>query len=178
MDPRPIAREDLHAILAEADVKWKACVLLSLNLALYPGELAQVRKDELNLEQGTFVSRRSKTGVARVGVLWRRTVDAINDYLQAEPHHLDTLLKNKDGNGYNANHITRHWRRIATAAGCEGVQFAQLRDGTLSAAADATMDEVRMLAGHSVGGVTDAYLRRRPQLVADACAAVEAHYFG
>ena len=35
-----------------------------------------------------------------------------------------------------------------------------------------------MLGGHRVSGVSDYYLKRNPQMVADACAAIDEAYFG
>lgn len=48
-----------------------------LNLAMYPGEISALRRDEANLETGEVITRRPKTGVVRVGILWPETIAAL-----------------------------------------------------------------------------------------------------
>ena len=179
-DMAPIGRDELAKILAVAPTKWKAGILLALNLALYPSELAAIRKDELDLDAGTFASRCRKTGIVRVGVLWQRTIDAVRAHLAAEPHpHAETLFVNKLGLPYNGQHVSRNWRKIVERAGLTGVEFAQLRDGAYTAAVEAgvSFDACKLLAGHATG-IADAYASRRPGMVGDACRAIERAYFG
>lgn len=176
-DPRPISRSALERVLAVASLKWQMAITLALNACLYPSELAAVQRSELDLERGTFVSRRSKTGVPRVAVLWPRTIELIRSYVELHPTEHDVLLLNRVGKPYDGNHVGRQWRGIVEKAGLNGIEFASIRDGSYSAACEgATLDEVRVLAGHSAQ-ISDHYLKRAPQLVANACRAVERHYF-
>jgi len=179
-DPSPISRGDLAAILNVASPKWRAAILLSLNAALYPSELADVKKNEVDLDRRILVMRRRKTGSVRIAVLWERTVAAIREYQQANPHEAESLFVNKDGRPYNANHVSRNWRRLRKKAGVDdSVEFAALRDAAYSSAIEggADVDHARLLAGHRLPGVTDAYIKRNPTMVADACAAIEAAHF-
>ena len=59
------------------------------------------------------------------------------------------------------------------------VGFAHLRDGAYTSAVEAGADLTRakLLAGHRVG-ISDAYVKPDPLMVAGACLAIERHYFG
>ena len=52
----------------------------TVNPALYPGEVVAVKREHVDLEARTLVMDRGKTGVLRVAVVWRRTVQAIRNY--------------------------------------------------------------------------------------------------
>jgi len=184
-DPHPISREHFHKILEVANAKFKAILLLSLNAALYPSEVASVLKEHVDLEKRTYKARRSKTGIARCAVLWPRTVDAIREYQRLFPHANRHLFVNRAYNKYQPHKLAQVFRRLRREAKVPSeVEFAHIRDGAASAADtgatvkgfDARQEEV--LLGHRAAGVKDAYALRHPELVRDACAAVEAHYFG
>jgi integrase len=179
-DPHPISREHFDALLAVSDAKWRAVFLLSLNAALYPSEVAAVLKPEIDLDNGTFVTDRNKTGVTRIAVLWQRTVDAIRGYQAERPHDSPYLFVSQTGAQYNSNHVGRNFRRRRETAGLpESVEFAHIRDGAYTAAIEAGADltHAKLLAGHSVG-ISDSYLRRNPTMVADCCMAIERQFFG
>lgn len=178
--PEPISPKDMQALLNVCDEKWRAVFLLALNCALLPSEVAAVRKDEIKLEAGTFVSERSKTGQVRIGVLWVRTVQAIRDYLKASPHDSEFLFVSMTGAAYNENHMGRNFRRRRALAGLpDTVTFENFRDSAQTAAIEggASSDKIKLLAGHAIGGMSDDYIRRNPRMVAEACAAIERHYF-
>ncbi len=179
-DPRPIRREDFRKLLEKSDAKWRAVLLLSLNAALYPSEVAAVRKSDIDLSAATLRMRRGKTGVPRVACLWPRTVEAIQAYLQDAPHESEYLFVNANGVAYNANHIGRNFRRRRKEAGVpDDVTLDQLRDGSYTAAVESGCDltAAKALAGHRAG-IADHYLLRRPTLVKAACEAIEEAYFG
>lgn len=179
-DPHPMSRNDLHALLDAASVKMRTAILLALNVAAYPSEVVGIKKAELDLKAKSYVGRRHKTGITRIAVLWDRTVAAVREYMQAEPHDGDALFLNAVGAGLTARSLTQQFRDLRERAGLgRDVRFDGIRDGAYTAAIDggATIDEARMLAGHKVG-IADHYLLRKPSLVAAACAAIEAHYFG
>ncbi len=180
-NPRPITPEDFATILEVAPVKFRAMLLTALNLALYPSEVAAVKKTEIDLNKRTFVGSRNKTGVVRVGVLWKRTVRAIRDYLTAEAHDSEFVFVSAIGEAYSRDHVGRNFRKLRTKAGVgEDVSFDMIRDGAYSAAIEggADVNDARLLAGHRLAGVSDAYVRRNPRMVARACAAIERAYFG
>jgi integrase len=179
-NPCPIRPEDFHKLLDVSPPKWRAILLLSLNAALYPSEVAAVKKSNIDLTARTMTMRRGKTGVARIACLWDRTVQAIREYQKAEPHQSEFVFVNMNGVPYDANHVTRNYRRRREAAELPvGVTFDQIRDGSYTSAVESGCDltEAKALAGHRTG-IADHYLLRRPTLVRNACAAIERAYFG
>lgn len=181
LDPRPISPEVFAKLLGTATIKFKAIMLTALNMCMYPSEVAALRRDEIDFKRKSYVGRRSKTGVVRVGLLWDRTIAVINEYLQEEPHDAANLFVSATGKAYSANHIGRNFRRIRAAAGVgDDVVFSMIRDASFSSAVEggADLDHIRLLAGHRLPGVTDAYVRRNPRMVSDAVAAIESAYFG
>jgi len=179
--PNPISRGDFEKLLAVCSPMWQAVFLLSLNCAFYPSEVAAVKREHIDSETQTLVMDRGKTGVPRVAVLWRRTVDAIRKYQASAPHHSPHLFVSRSGAPFNANHMGRNFRRRRAAAGLpSSVTFDSIRDGAYTAASrgGAIIDQARMLGGHRVSGVSDYYLKRNPKMVQQACAAIEKAYFG
>lgn len=179
--PRPITRAEFHRLLEVSSPKWRTVLMLSLNCAFYPGEVAEVQRLHVDLDTKTLVMDRGKTGVPRIAVLWDRTVEAIREYFQAVPHHSPYLFVSGTGMPYNGNHIGRNFRRRRSDAElAESVTFESIRDGSYTAAVEggANVDQAKMLAGHRVTGVSDYYLKRNPRMVAEACAAIEKAYFG
>ena len=110
---------------------------------------------------------RGKTGVPRVAVLWRRTVEAIKAYQAEARHESSYLFVGRTGQPYDGNHVGRNFRRIRSEAGVpDDVEFAHIRDGAYSAAFNADGVEekhAKVLAGHR-SGMSDAYVKRNPPL--------------
>jgi integrase len=183
MKPKPIKRNHFHALLdaVEREPKWKAIFLLALNAAMYPSEVAAVKKVDIDFAEGTLSAERGKTGVPRVAVLWKRTIDAIVAYQAAEPHESEYLFVSRTGVRFSDNHVSRNFCRRRDSAGLpRSVQFAHIRDGAYSAAYNAQgvgEKEAKVLAGHR-SGMTDHYVTRSPSVVTAACAAIEHYYFG
>ena len=183
VDPQPIAPEIFRVLLDQTEAKplWKAVLLLSLNAALYPSEVAAVDKSDIDMEAATLVMDRGKTGVPRVAVLWPRTVEAIRDYQHGREHKSEALFVSRTGRRYDADRVARNIRKFRRAAHLpETVTFNQIRDGALTAAfqADGVEEKhAKVLAGHRCG-ISDHYVKRNPGIVATACTAIEKHYFG
>ena len=71
------------------------------------------------------------------------------------------------------------FNKYRDAAGIDkAVTFSWIRDAAYSIAMQAsTFDKAELLAGHRLPGTADAYLRRNPQLVAEACRAIRAEFY-
>jgi len=179
-NPQPISPEHFAALLDGADAKWSAVYLCALNFCMYPGEVAALKRSEIDLDAKTLVTDRSKTGQTRIAVIWDRTVAAIRKYQAERPHESEYLFVSQTGDAYTANHVGRNFRRQREAAGLpETVEFAHIRDGSYTSAIErgADLTHAKLLAGYAVG-ISDAYVRRNPRMVEDARAAIEAAYFG
>jgi integrase len=175
VQPNPISPNDFRKLLDAADVKWRAVLLLTLNCCLYPSEVSHVKKADLDLTAGTYSATRAKTGIARVGVLWKRTIKAIKAYQAEEPHHSPFVFVSREGAPWTAQGFNYAFGTLRTRAGVN-VQFASIRDAAFTEAIKAGLDQGRWLAGHR-GGQADAYVRRSPELVREACKAIESAFF-
>ncbi|HEV2294070.1 MAG TPA: tyrosine-type recombinase/integrase [Tepidisphaeraceae bacterium] len=178
LDPRPIAVDDFWKIYAAAekaeDKTFAAMLLLALNAALYPGEVAAVKWEELDLRAGTFATRRSKTGVSRVACLWAETVRALKDLPRRGDYVFNTKVRS-----YTVFSALDSWRKYRTAAKLgDEIVFSMIRDAAFTIACRAsTLDQARVLAGHRLPGASDHYIRRAPQFVVDACRAIRAEFY-
>ena len=183
VNPKPIKPEHYRKLLeaVENEPKWKAMLLLALNAAMYPSEVAAVKKSDIDLDEGTLSAERGKTGVPRLAMLWKRTIVTIREYQAAEPHQSEYLFVSQTGLPFSDNHVSRNFCRRRDEAGlAKSLQFAHIRDGAYSAAFNAPgvgEKEAKVLAGHRTG-MTDHYVTRSPSVVAAACTAIERHYFG
>ena len=178
LDPTPISPADFWAIHAEAvkagDGCFAALMLMALNGALYGGEVAAIRWNEINLETGGFVSRRSKTGVSRIAMLWPETVKAIKPL----PRERDEVFCTKV-RSYTVFSVGDKFEKYRDAANVDkSVTFSWIRDAAYTTALQSTsFDKAELLAGHRLPGTADAYLRRNPQLVAPACEAIRTAFY-
>ncbi len=180
VNPQPITPQHFRALVEVAKPKWQALYLLALNAALYPSEVAAVQSSHINLDEKTLVMDRDKTGVPRVAVLWERTIVALREHLSTRKRCSPYLFVATTGNPYDGNHVTRHFRRHRSEAQIpDSVEFAHIRDGAYTAAVEAGVDAMQasLLAGHRTG-IKDAYVKRGPKMVTQACEAIERAYFG
>ncbi len=172
LDPHPITPNDFWKIHAAAenagDKVFAALMLFAVNAALYSSEVGAVRWDDIDLERGEFSTRRSKTRVPRVSVLWPETVKA----LKALSRDRETIF-NTSVQAYNRFSVHRDWTNYRKAAKVkDGVTFAMIRDAAFTTACRVSLDQARVLAGHRLPGAVDHYVLRAPQFVADACKAI------
>ncbi|MGA2751466.1 MAG: tyrosine-type recombinase/integrase [Tepidisphaeraceae bacterium] len=175
LDPHPISRDHYHKLLNAADPQMQAMLLLALNACLYAKETCDLRWSDLDLKTGVLLADRGKTGVCRVAILWGRTLKA----LQALPQRLESPFVSIQGSPHNANTLTKAFRRLRVQAGVpQDVTFGNIRDGGYTTAVQAGVQfhTVQMLAGHR-NGMSDHYVKRSAFQVADACKAIERHYF-
>lgn len=173
LDPTPISPADFWAIYAQAkkagDDAFAAMLQTALNGALYSGEVAAVRWDEIDFATGGFVSRRSKTGVSRIAMLWPSTLAA----LKPLPHDRDEVFCTKI-RSYTVHSVGDKFETYRDDAGVDkAITFSWIRDAAYSIAMQAgDFAKAEMLSGHRLPGTSDNYLRRNPQLVAVACQAI------
>jgi len=181
-DPHPISRQDFSKLLAasKGDKMFYAVLLLSLNCGFYATDIQDLERTHLR-SNGTLVMRRTKTKILRVSCLWDRTTRAIEAYLEEKPHNSPTLFLSNIGTPLRAEKIRKRFATKRKAAGVPShVKFADIRDAaqTIPIEAGISEQEVRYLMGHRAGQSTDNYLKRKPDLVANACKAIEEYYFG
>ena len=180
LDPQPITPEHFGKLLDVADSMWEAFLLIALNAAMYPSEVAAIRKNEIDLDAATLVMTRAKTRTPRIAVLWSRTIRAIQAYQRQHPHESQHLFVSGNGSPYEAQNVSRRFATLRRKAKLpDSIKFNQIRDGAYTAAIEGGADALRaqLLAGHRTG-IKDHYVKRNPTMVADCCLAIEQHYFG
>lgn len=175
-DPQPVSREDFHGLYNAANEQMKAILLVALNCCMYGGEAAALEWRDIDLAKRTVSTDRAKTRVVRIAVLWERTVTALN----ALPRRTEAVFIT-DGTKMQHNYQTvyKAFKAIRTATKLHHVQLAHIRDGAYTSACEADnvqAHHAEMLAGHGTGA-KDRYVKRRPKMVAEACAAIERAYF-
>jgi integrase len=175
--PTPISRDHFAKLIDVADDLQRAALLLSMNACLYVSEVLAVDWDELDLNAGTFVTRRGKTSVIRAAVLWPRTVKALKA-LKVTP---GAVFKSARGDRYHPNSFRKVFGKLRTAAKVPAlIEYNHIRDGayTAACASGAEFSLCQIVAGHRLPGESDHYVARNPKMVAPVCEAIERAYFG
>jgi integrase len=114
--------------------------------------------------------------------LWDRTVAAIEAMLQERKVESEYLFLNSFNRPTKEATIRKWWtrqREITQIA--KSVKFEHIRDATQTIPLDddpRSLVETHLIMGHSVKGMANNYLERRPTMVRRACAAIEAYFFG
>ena len=190
-DPEPISKEDYLQILnTTTDKTYKAVMLTALNCGMKETEVADIRikprhkrkNIDINLKEKTLSKPRTKTGIIGVAVLWDRTIKAIEEMIAENKNDTDFLFLNNAGNPIKPRNIQKWWRRERKRAGVsDNVKFEHIRDASQTVPIDhdpTLLFETRLLMGHSIVGVTNNYLHRRPNMVKRTCEIIHNHYFG
>ena len=174
LDPKPVAVRDWRKLLRAATGDDRAMLLLMLNCGMYLAEAVALRWTDV--KDDVLIAHRAKTDrVVRVATLWPATRAA----LAAVPRRGDYVFVAAHGGALGVKGAEKRWRALRKSAGVTGVTSSQIRDGAATAAAEAGVEPmvINLLLGHR-SGINDHYVKRRPQMVAPACAAVEKAYFG
>lgn len=174
-NPCPIDPVHFAAILAVCDAQQRAIFLLMLNGCMYPGEVVDLLWQDFDLRKGVMVNERNKTGVVRVCTLWNETIQALSSL----PRRGDVVFHSKTGGQHTYDSFESEWRDLREIAHIpSSVQLSHIRDGSYTAAVDADdvkFEHAEILAGHQTG-MADRYVKRRPKMVAGACAAIYRAY--
>lgn len=179
LDPRPIAVDDFWSIYKAArkagDKPFVAMLLLGLNCAMYSSEVALLKWSDLDLKRGTLATRRNKTNVPRIAVLWPETLQALE---ALTPHEsISRVFYTLSGGPVYRQLINRGWLAYRGAAGvADDVVFSQLRDAAFTVAAQHDIDQARLLNGHKLAGAADNYVLRQPRAVAEVCEAIRGEF--
>lgn len=191
-EARPVTRDELHAILALADARQTAIIMLGINAGFDPVDIQRLPLDAVDLKACVLHFDRTKADAEkptpRIATLWPRTVKALRKYLKDCPHEAAngrgermffataTGKTIREGRTWISRAI---WRPLRLAAGQpEECKFKGLRKAAYTEASQVSPRQADILLGHRLPGVTDNYLRRNAQTIAPACRAIEKHYFG
>lgn len=179
-NPHPISPEHFHQLLNTAvDPRMKACLLVMLNLCMYPSEALALDWREINLKTGAVQTHRSKSTIIRIGILWPRTIEAIRALVPRRKDDVAPIFISREGSRWNVKTVSSQFRDLRKAAGVPyAVKSEDCRDGAYTTAIEwgADLTLAKLLGGHGTG-ISDHYAKRRPKMVAEVCAAIEREYF-
>lgn len=171
---RVVTRREVRKLLRKVrdDPKWKAVILLMLNTAMNPAEIARLKWSEINFKTGRLSRRRMKTGIRQEAYLWKRTRRALKAFVSAS----DLVFTRKNGKtlvgsepvmeGAVIKRVSR-WNKIigpfadiAKAAGLDGVTPYTLRRSIRTLAAHCPDDNAaKRMMGQRLAGRDQTYLK-------------------
>jgi integrase len=186
---QPATLPELTAIVAAMPEKYRTAVMLSAWCALRFGELAELRRKDVDLDAGVLRIRRAVTSRGQVIIGTPKSDAGIRD-VHIPPHLLDMLrdhlaehgARGQDGLVFPAADGTSHlaastlykpFSRARKAAGRPDLRWHDLRHtgAVLAAATGATLAELMARLGHSSPGAAMKYqhaARDRDRAIADA----------
>jgi len=151
---------ELRQMVDAADQPLKAFILLGLNCAFGPADLARIPRKAIDLEGGWIVYARPKTGLDRRIPLWGETVAVVQEVWSNQPatpsdyDHLAFVTSRGNpwaSEGGKSSRITEQFRRLLRSLELyrPGVGFYSLRH-VFRTVADETLDfpAVNLVMGH------------------------------
>jgi len=168
---RMFSAEEIHRLLAEADVQMRCLVLLGVQGGFGNMDLATLKLSALDLEGGWVNHPRPKTGVARRCPLMPETIDALRKWLEVRPDpkeegcenlvFLSTAggpLRRIHSNGRETDALSSRFRRLRNKVGVsrEGFYtFRRVAETVLGESADQVA--VDYIMGHVTPGMGTVY---------------------
>lgn len=160
--------EQVYELAALVGERWSAMVLLAAFTTLRPEELAELRRQDIDLGSATVRVRLAApeltTGRRVVGDTksdaGKRLVTIPAAILPEVKHHLDTFAEKganglvfvgPEGGAFRRSSFGRIWRKARDTAGLPGFRFYDLRHtgNTLAAATGASLKELMARMGHA-----------------------------
>jgi integrase len=191
---KPASIAELDAIAAAMPRKYKALVLLAGWAALRFGELAELRRGDIDIERGVVHVRRAVT--TREGSVWigepksdagkrdvylpPHIIPALTEHLEkyVSPGTESLLFPAASGERHlAASTLYKPYKRARKAAGRPDLRFHDLRHtgSVLAAATGASLAELMQRLGHSTVGASLRYqhaAQGRDQAIARALSAL------
>ncbi|MEA2708129.1 MAG: hypothetical protein QOF78_730 [Phycisphaerales bacterium] len=84
---RIVTGEEIDKLLKLSQPNMKAIILLGINCGLGPADIGRLRWRNIDLATGKLNYPRHKTGNDRIGYLWKRTREALNNLLKPKHGH-------------------------------------------------------------------------------------------
>lgn len=178
-DPILITKGQLRKLLSSVNTKWKAMIYWGLNTCSYPIDVRLLKIKDINWKDGTIAYRRKKTKVPKCGVLWKDTIQSIEDYMKERKGDSEYLFLSNFKTHYSEGGFGDYVRRYIRPKVGWNFQFCHIRDSARYAAekGGVSLTHIHIAMGHRIKGQDDSYLLRHPELVEDVSEAIYDYYF-
>ncbi len=164
---KPASLSEMQELVEAMPERYRAMVLLAAWTALRFGELTELRRNDIDLKEGTIAVRRAVARTENGFLVGPPKSDAGIRDVHIPPHLLPVLSDHMDrhlesgktallfpavaGGHLQPSTFNRHWYRARTAAGRPDLRFHDLRHtgAVLAAGTGATLAELMARLGHS-----------------------------
>ncbi len=185
--PDIIEVEDFQALYASAtNLRWKCILALGINAGYTFSEIAELKKQEIDIERGEIKQIRPKVAgqeIWRFAKLHPLTIALMKEYNAANnaDNKTDFFFLNKDGSVLNPQTLRDLFFALRKKAKVpSNIKFKYLRKcgSTVAFEQGCSSEQVDLFLGHSSKlGVNAHYLRNGVKLVTPVCDAVTKLYF-
>lgn len=153
---------------------------LGFSLGVYTAQrLGDVLRLPWSKFDGDWINgvRQGKTGV----ILDVPVLTPLRSSLFAAPRRGTLILTTEEGRSYKQDHFQHRFRRVADEAGCQGLQFRDLRRTAVVRMGEAGLDatQIAQITGHTYDHtlkILETYLPRKRELAAKAAMEMERYY--
>ena len=178
LDPECVSKEDFSLLYRNANIKWKAILLMSLNTMSYAKDISDMEISHINKSRKTLKMVREKEGSLKVGFLWDETIKALEEYEKIRKKAGQWLFTSNHKGKYEVASLQNYIRefcknnKIKDKLSVDNVTFEMLRNGSSTAADDGELEHhyIEYGLGHQMSGSFSNYVKGRPErmkLVAD-----------
>lgn len=169
-----------QAFLAKAHELGMPSIGLGFSLGVYTAQrLGDVLRLPWSKFDGDWINgvRQGKTGV----ILDVPVLTPLRSSLFAAPRRGTLILTTEEGRSYKQDHFQHRFRRVADEAGCQGLQFRDLRRTAVVRMGEAGLDatQIAQITGHTYDHtlkILETYLPRKRELAAKAAMEMERYY--
>jgi integrase len=171
-NPKRFSSDEVRRILAAADVRMRAMLMLGIGNALGTNDIVQLKFQCLDLDAGWLTYPRPKTGSDRRSKLWPETIEALRGWLAIRPKPSNpadasivfatTIRDRKTREAKTvrdtSDSIAKAMRKLLDGVGVADRGFYGLRH-SFRGAADPTHDlpAIRLAMGHDDHSIDDNY---------------------
>jgi integrase len=179
--PRIVSKEEMMRLYAASGNSplGRCLILLGLNCGLRHADIADLRKSDINFA-GMKISRpRTKTGIIQSSMLWRETVETLNQYIAKFPNNREYVFVTRFGHKYVEKYLRAEFNRVRETAGLPEITQKMLRC-TVDSAANGygiNPNAIKIHMGWSISKVDNSYNERPAEATKELVAVLHKHFF-
>lgn len=168
LNPECITKEDFMLLYQNANIRWKAILLMSLNSMSYAKDISDMEVAHIDKQRKTLKMIREKEGSLKVGYLWNETIEALTEYENTIKGSVRWLFTSTHKGKYAVSSLQdyiREFSRKIKGLSLDNITFEMLRNGASTAADDGELEYhyIEYGLGHQMSGTFSNYVKRRPE---------------